>query len=78
MARHEFLDPSTGVVHVLVIDETAAGEHGVAHAGCAELATVFPSIDAWQCSGCGRRGRIDGAEAMRLWFTQPSRDWAGA
>lgn len=78
MATHEFLDPATGTVRTLVVDETAAGEHGVTHDGCTDLGTVFPSLDAWQCSNCGERGRISGAEAMRLWFTGPSLDWAGA
>lgn len=78
MARHEFLDPSTGTIHELVIDETAAGEHGVTHPDCSDLAAVFPALDAWQCHECGRRGRVNGAEAMRLWFTHMPLEWAGA
>ena len=78
MARHEFLDAASQTICELVSDETAAGEHGVAHPDCTDLATVAPAHDAWQCAGCGRAGRVNGAWAMRLWFTHMPLEWAGA
>lgn len=70
MARHDFLEPTVGDVCVLVIDETAAGEHGIEHEGCTELALAVPHLDAWQCSACGRRGRISGAWATEWWLAE--------
>lgn len=70
MATHEFLDHSTGAagtVRALVIDETSAGEHGVRHDGCTDLAPVMPSLNVWQCTTCNLIGHIDGAWATQLW-----------
>lgn len=67
MARHDFRDPVTGVDLVLVIDDTLAGEHGIEHPGCSSLAVIAIDLDAWQCSSCGRRGRVCGAWAMERW-----------
>lgn len=70
MARYDFREPATTTVDVLelVIDESAAGHHGVAHEPCPTLGDVSPALDAWQCSDCRRVGRIDGAWVMRMWF----------
>lgn len=68
MARHDFRDPNGDLEDlVLVIDETLVGEHGVEHPGCSSLAVIAIDLDAWQCSGCGRRGRVSGAWAMERW-----------
>lgn len=79
MGRHVFTDPTTGAECTLVIDETAAGEHGVEHPGCTTLADVVVQLDAWWCSDGDHHGRVDGAWATERWREDMrAADWAGA
>jgi hypothetical protein len=66
MSDHDFTDPISGSVCVLVNDPTADwwdGGVGVRHPslGCARLADVSPDLDAFYCPDCGWTGRVSGA-----------------
>lgn len=79
MGNYPFTDPSSGAECVLVIDATAAGEHGVEHPGCSTLADVVPQLDAWYCPDHDHQGRISGAWATERWQQDTAgADWVGA
>lgn len=67
MARHEFIDPATQEILELVIDETVAGEHGVAHPGCSTLGDVSLHHAQWFCADCHRQGPIRATWAAEQW-----------
>jgi hypothetical protein len=67
-ARHAFTDPIGGDECELVIPPGGAvypgpgqAAIGVAHPGCDGVGDLAVELDAWQCRGCGRIGRVSGA-----------------
>ena len=78
MGRHAFTDPSSGADCRLVIDETAAGEHGVEHPDCTAVAQLV--LDGqWWCHDCNRLGRAPQPWAAERWHEDMrAADWAGA
>lgn len=78
MGRHIFTDPSSGDECTLVVDESAAGEHGVEHPGCTELAYLSTILGEWTCAD-GHHGRVDGAWVLDRWRDDMRlADWTGA
>lgn len=71
MALHHFIDfDAPDKPLFLVIDETPAGEHGVEHPGCTDLASVRPDLDRFMCTTCKFEGRIDGGWVQELWHAE--------
>lgn len=63
MRRHAWLDPMTGVSHVIVVEPTKPTFDAVTieHQGCDQPADVAMDLDCAYCSTCGWQARISGA-----------------